>query len=913
MAEATELPTLAGNAKRAVEHRGSHLQIIASAGSGKTETVAQRVAAVLADGVSADGIVAFTFTERAGEELKNRISLRVEQRLGRSALDALNGLFVGTIHAYCFRLLQQHVPRYETYDVLDDNQLTAFMAREASRLGLKQFDPKNRLFASISAFLKALDVIENELLDPTTLPGPLGPTVLAYLEILDRYRLLTYGQQIVRAVAALESGGVDKQLHARLRHLIVDEYQDVNPAQERLIRLMTGPQVELCVVGDDDQAIYGWRGSDVANIVTFAERYKDVARFVLDTNRRSRPQIVKTANRVSATIPGRLDKKMRPFRPADGPKPQVVLWAGEDEADEAAGIAGLIIELANKGLPYRDMAVLVRGKVAYREIVRCLDASAIPVQPGGRIGLFERPEARVLGRTFAWLVDYEWRDLHSNGQTVTERELLDEYSEAFALTAGKRTGLRNVLKAWKTLVPNDKRTANLVGELYELLEALGVRTWSLDDPLKLNRMGTLARFSALLADYESVRRRARTDSGVDGEQVGGQDRGPWYYRNLASHIINHAQATYEGFDGEVDFAFDAVDLLTVHRAKGLEWPAVFLPSLTSRRFPSSRSGSHQQWLVPRDRFPVARYEGGDADERRLFYVAMTRARDWLSVSRHKKLSVQSVKPSCYYELLDDLEADFDGISAPPIDARHLETDDPITITYSELASFLDCGLQYRLRSLLGFQPKLAAELGYGKAVHHILRTVAEHTQEHGQVPSTPQLEAIFDQGFFLPHANKAAHRNLKESAHRLVKSYVDQHSEDLHRVWETERPFELHLDGVTVSGRADVILDREGGVTTALAIVDYKTSIDEPGDHALQLQVYSDAGRREGLDVRGAYIHDLRRPDPFSVDLSLGAIHAAEEQVSEAAGRLRERDYVPRPERNKCARCDVRAVCRSAC
>ena len=127
------MPKLTGPALEAVRHRGGHVQIIAAAGSGKTEVVSQRVVDLLADGLPAEAIVAFTFTERAADELKQRIERRTQERLGRAALDRLTSLFVGTIHAYCFRLLQQHVPRYETYDVLDENQLTAFLSREATR------------------------------------------------------------------------------------------------------------------------------------------------------------------------------------------------------------------------------------------------------------------------------------------------------------------------------------------------------------------------------------------------------------------------------------------------------------------------------------------------------------------------------------------------------------------------------------------------------------------------------------------------------------------------------------------------------------------------------------------------------------------------------------------------------------
>ena len=246
-----------------------------------------------------------------------------------------------------------------------------------------------------------------------------------------------------------------------------------------------------------------------------------------------------------------------------------------------------------------------------------------------------------------------------------------------------------------------------------------MRSWDLSDPLAVNRLGTLARFSSLLADYESVRRRARPDPDFPGEQVGGQDRGTWYYRNLGLHIINYAQGAYEGFDGEADFELDAVDLTTVHRAKGLEWPAVFVPSVTAGRFPSRRTGEAQDWLVPRDRFHAARYEGSDGDERRLFYVALTRARDWVSISRHERVTKQRVGPSPYHSELTEHHCEPEDIVPPAIGREDEAELDPISLSYSELAAFIECGTAFRLRDLIGFQPRLAPELGYGKAVHHV--------------------------------------------------------------------------------------------------------------------------------------------------------------------------------------------------
>ena len=887
------------------------MQIIASAGSGKTEVVSQRVADLLREGVQPEAIVAFTFTERAAAELKGRIEARVTARLGAEALDRLNGLFVGTIHSYCFRLLQQHVPKYETHDVLDENQLAAFVSREARRLNVRQFDPRSRLFASVQRFLRNVEVVDNELLDLECLPENFRTVLKEYYATLARYRLLTYGQQVRAAVEELQRPAVAGRVHETLRFLIVDEYQDVNPAQEELIRRLTGPDTELCVVGDDDQAIYQWRGSDVNNIVTFESRYEPVTTFEIASNRRSRPEIVEVANGFAKSIPDRLVKEMASTRPIEGSGPRVVVWDEEDEMAEAGWIANLILDLKQADVPFRDIGILVRSRAAYGRLLEQFGTFDVPVQPGGRTGLFDQPDATVLAKTYCWLSGIDWREPYQSGEQVELAPLLEEYTTVFRLRGRPHANrVRNVLKQWKTHSSSTERTADLVGDFYEMLDVLEVRDWDFDDPVRLNAVGTLARFTSLLADYESVRRRARLDAEIRGEQVGGEWGGEWYYRNLAIHIVNYAQGAYEGFDGEPDLTIDAVDVTTVHRAKGLEWPAVFVPSMTAKRFPSSRTGQQQDWLIPRALFNAARYEGSDADERRLFYVAATRARDWLSVSRHDRVTRQRARPSPYWEELEDHHIDPDDIVLPPIETQSSDDEDTMAVTFSELASFLDCALAFRLRTLIGFQPRLAPELGYGKAVHHLLRRVAELTQEAGDVPTSGELDQMLDDHFFLPTANKVGHRKMKDAARRLIGNYVANHEADLHRVWETERPFELHLDGITVSGRADVILDKEGGTPTGLAIVDYKTSTDaDTAPYELQLQVYADAGRREGLDVRAAYVHDLGGTR-VSVAVDSGSLASAEQTVQDAAGRIRSREFEPSPG-TRCRQCEVRTICSS--
>ena len=902
-------PRLSGEALKAVKHRGTHLQIIASAGSGKTEVVSQRVADLLADGVRPDGIVAFTFTERAASELKERIELRVVDRMGPGSIDQLSGLFVGTIHAYCFRLLQLHVPEYENFDVLDENQLTAFACREASRLGLRQFDENNRLFRSVARFLENVEVVDNELLAVDKLPEDFRSALTDYYAALGRYRLLTYGQQIRSAVEELGRPEVAARVHDQLRHLIVDEYQDINPAQETLIGRLTGPHTELCVVGDDDQAIYQWRGSDVENIVTFADRYAPVTSFTITTNRRSRPEIVRTTNSFAKSIPDRLAKAMRSHRPSAGSAPRVVVWDAEDEQAEAGWITKKVCDLHHAGLPYKDIGVLVRTRAAYARLLEEFNESGVPVQPGGRTGLFEQPEAEVLGRTYCWLTGVDWRRPYEPGSGVELGSLLAEHESVFGLQDQQHVNrLKRHLSRWRTNSRDEDRTTDLVGDFYDLIDVLEVRNWDLDDQVRLSSLGTLARFTSLLADYESVRRRSRQDADNYGEQVGGEWAGEWYHKNLAIHIVNYAHGNYDGFDGEPDVTVDAVDITTIHKAKGLEWQAVFVPSMTKNRFPPSRMGRKRDWIVPRGLFDAARYEGSDADERRLFYVAISRAREWLSVSRHARVTKQSAQPSPYWTELNAHHIDPSDIDLPNVESRTPLDLDSLVITFSDLASFLDCGMSYRLRALVGFQPRLAPELGYGRAVHHLLRRVAEQTQSVGAVPTESDVEQMLDNHFFLPAANKAAHRTMKDAAKTLIQGYIKNHEDDLHRVWETERPFELHLDAVTVSGRADVILDEENGVPSALAIVDYKTSTDGSTDpYELQLQVYAEAGRREGLDVRGAYLHDLKGTRQ-RIEIDTVTIASAERKVEEAAHKIRNREFEPAPG-TRCRTCDVRTIC----
>ena len=911
-----DVPELAGDALRASESKASHIQIIASAGAGKTETISQRVAKLIRDGVQPSEIVAFTFTVKAAEEIKERIRERVRKFAGQDAADKIGMMYVGTIHGYCLQLLQQQVPRYETYDMVDENQLAAFTIRWNSELDLRQFDidrpeGKRRLFEGMRTFLANVAVLENDLIDLTLLPDDLEEFKSAAKRLyglLDQHRMLTFGMQIGRAIEALEDTETRNRITSGLKHLIVDEYQDVNIAQEKLVRLLSKPigSADLVVVGDDDQAIYQWRGSSVENITTFDQRYPNVDTYRLLTNFRSRPGIVALANAFATTIHGRLPKVMEPFHEVNGPSVDIA-DDFEFEIHEANDIAESIQRLVGSGYKYSDIAILVRAGTTYPRLLDALEKKGVPVAPGDRLGLLEQADALFLARVFAYFADMEWKaSKYAEAEQVHLIDLLTYASEHYSVDSSR---LERFFIKTKAKVGQDSRKISLVDLLYELYALLGVQEWAQDDNVSVDRLGTLAKFSSMVGDYEGIQKHARLND--DGSQTGASDQRDWYFKGLVILMGQFARDSYRDFGGEDDLTVDAVDLMTVHAAKGLEWPIVFIPAVTGKRFPSSRVGQGPSWIIPRDMFDADRYEGTINDERRLFYVALTRAREWVSISSHEKVNTQRGSQSPFMEQILKSFDDTPGYPPEWTKDRNGEIDGVLQISYSDLSAYLNCGWSYWLRNRIGFPSVLVESIGYGKAIHHLMRLIAEQSTSKGRPLTSREVDKLLATDFFLPFANKVLAENLKTAAGSLIHKYIEEFSEDTTRTWQTERPFELEVAGALIIGRADVILDMHDGEVNNLAIVDYKTAVGEQ-EFDLQLQIYAEAGTREGLTVRAAYVHDLTDSSRAEVLIDDSSRLKAVQIAESAVQGIKDRNFEAKPSQSKCGRCDVRAICLSA-
>jgi DNA helicase-2/ATP-dependent DNA helicase PcrA len=915
---------LSPSQQQVVTSRGEHVQVIACAGSGKTESVSRRVAALIAEGVSSDEIVAFTFTERAASELKDRIVRRVAEVAGKDAAGRLAQMYVGTIHGYCLRVLQDHVPKYGNFDVVDEHRHAAMLFRFSRDIGVGGMmlgGKTPRVWEGVLAFARTVDVISNECITAAEVDATdFGPLYRQYIDVMDRLHLLTYGRIIQEAVAALSEDTIRRRVVGKLKHLIVDEYQDINPSQDRLIALMASYGAHVCVVGDDDQAIYQWRGSDVTFIQRFSMRFAGARQIVLNENRRSVGAIVTAAAEFASTIDTRLPKQMQPTRPTDQ---CAIIGFKQPSADsEADAIATTIESLHDQGVAYRDIAVLYRSvSTSTGPLAKVLHERRIPFSCAGRSGLFQQPEVLGLLKAHLWIGGMDWYDKDTRQAiSLTPRAIATELVAAFK-SAAAVGDIEALLGDWKRLVDLGSRPANLIEDLYLLMQTLGADSWDLEAPDVVARMGALARFSNILADFENTTRRGRYEKDDTGQRVfrGGLDRGTMYYQRLAGYLRYYAQEEYEEFEGEDGTGIDAVQIMTVHGAKGLEWPVVFMPSLQDSRFPSSKAGRAQPSPLPETVLSDGvrqRYAGGEQEERRLFYVAMTRARDVLYLSHFDRTAKKASSRSRFLnDIFPRALPDWTGPVLPGPIARGLgATTEPVALSLTELIRYDDCGYRFRLQRAFGFETQLVSELGFGRAIHHVLRRIAEETKAANRIPDLPQIEGILDNELYFPFANRASEPQMKQKARNLVTHYVNKHRDDLLRIWATERPFELHLPGGFLSGRADVILDREGGAAGSLAILDYKSATDTATDDnfRFQLQVYAAAARSEGLEVSAAYLHDLsNKTDPrSSVPIDANSCNRALTRVQTLFGEVSQRRFPPKPEAKRCGACEYRMLCK---
>ena len=406
---------------KAIEHISGNLQLIACAGSGKTEVVSQRVINLLkpkkdgGGGCNPENIIAFTFTEKAAAELKERIHARCSEKLG--SVDGLANMYIGTIHGYCLQLLKDEVPKYMKYEVLNEVQQALLINRYSKKSGLtdsKTLDGVQlKRFIDTKHYIEALNILrEDEAKDYNLLiDNSIKENLPKYESLIHEKGYLDYSGLLKEAVAELTTNqSLRNRLSERVKHVIVDEYQDLNPIQEKVISTLHVLGGYLCVVGDDDQTIYQWRGSEVKNILTFEKRFKDVTQVKLEENFRSSEGIVTTARDFVTKIFNRLPKEMQDTGAQAYELGDITALWFESPEEEAIHIAntcyslrGCQIKDGNKtrGMSWSDMAILLRSVRRDGEtILNALIDANVPFVITGMDNLFKKPETEAARHLF---------------------------------------------------------------------------------------------------------------------------------------------------------------------------------------------------------------------------------------------------------------------------------------------------------------------------------------------------------------------------------------------------------------------------------------------------------------------------------------------------------------------------------
>ena len=338
---------------KAIEHAGENLQLIACAGSGKTEVVSRRVVHLLRpsghSSLKPRNIVAFTFTEKSAAELKERIVTRFNEAF--EEVYGLAEMFIGTIHSFCLELLKTEAPKYLKYSVLNEVQQKLFIDRNSQQSGLTTSTDLSgtllRRYVDTSIYIEALSILREDNLVKTKLRDcSITSGLVDYRNILEEHSYLDYSSILESAAKGIEKdSSVRKSLAERVKYIIVDEYQDLNPIQETIVRLLYDLGANICVVGDDDQAIYQWRGSDINNILTFQNRYPKVDQISLEENYRSSVGIIETARTFIEQNVNRLPKLMQPTEAQKYESGDIVALAFNSAQEEAGYIATTIKSL----------------------------------------------------------------------------------------------------------------------------------------------------------------------------------------------------------------------------------------------------------------------------------------------------------------------------------------------------------------------------------------------------------------------------------------------------------------------------------------------------------------------------------------------------------------------------------------
>jgi ATP-dependent DNA helicase UvrD/PcrA len=601
--------------REAVLHYEGPLLIIAGAGSGKTRVLTTRIARLIQHhGVDPSRILSVTFTNKAAGEMRERIAQLVNSDL--------RSMWCGTFHAVGARMLRAHAPaagRTANFTIYDEDDALGIVKRVMDRVGIstKQWTPKSvlSLISDAKNGLVPPEELQAAAMDPLT-----KAAAAVYMELEPALRAanaVTFDDLLVLPVRIFrEHAGILEHYRAKFQFILVDEYQDTNRAQFQFIKML-GSHGNVAVVGDDDQSIYGWRGADIRNILDFEKEFAAARVVKLEENYRSTPSILDVANAAISANVGRRGKTLRATQPG-GEK--VTLYSTLDERDEADMVVEEMKSRQSKdnwGL--RDFAILYRTNAQSRPIEDALRKNAIPYRLVGGVRFYDRKEIRDLMSYLKLIANPSDNEAFRRAVSVPRRKLGDTTIDSLAAIA-RRSGVSLLEAAGRADLLEEMRSGTRAGLQDFAMLIGGLRERAKDasvDELLREIVDVIHYGDYLKADSpETARDRSENvEALIDGAAETVVDDGGEVGLTPLDHFLQTAMlvAQVDALDPNAD----AVSLMTLHNAKGLEYPVVFVTGLEDGLFPGINSMDDPDRLE---------------EERRLFYVGITRAERKLYLS-----------------------------------------------------------------------------------------------------------------------------------------------------------------------------------------------------------------------------------------------------------------------------------------
>ena len=578
--------------------------ILAGAGSGKTRALTYRVANLISHGIPAWRILALTFTNKAAREMKNRVAELI-------GADVADEAWISTFHSTCARILRRDIEKlgYNRSFVIYDDDDQARVIKE-----ILKHQNIDESFLPVREIRSKISDAKNRLLSPDEWfrtsardrrSSMIHDIMFEYENRLKTMNALDFDDLLLKTLELLaDHPPVLQYYRDRFRYVLVDEYQDTNKAQYEMIRLITAESRNLCVVGDDDQSIYGWRGADIRNILDFENDYPDAKVIKLEQNYRSTATILEAANQLIANNEGRKDKKLWTEH---GEGARIEVYRANDEHDESMWIARQILNLQQQGNHYGETAILYRANAQSRVPEEMLMRSSIPYKVFGGQKFYERKEVKDILAYLRVIVNPADDISLSRIINVPKRAIGDTTVQALTETAASQgIPLYGVLNDPPESI--GKRAKSSINAFFSMMTLLGAMKES---------MG-LTEFVDLLIEKTGLEEQYRKEN---TEEASNRIENMNEFRNgIREYAESEDQPTLEGYLENVSLVTDLdreadnrgyVSMMTLHSAKGLEFDNVFIPGMEENVFPSIRSLEE---------------EGRLEEERRLMYVGITRAR-----------------------------------------------------------------------------------------------------------------------------------------------------------------------------------------------------------------------------------------------------------------------------------------------